>query len=173
MSKNAIGILLLTAALSPAADVTPLNAKPGLWEVTSVTVRSGTPPIPAETLAKLTPEQRARIEAQFKGMAAPQTTTKQSCFTPEDVAKGFGWNNSEKSCRQTIVSSTGTRQEVKWECEGQQKGSGTIKIEAPDPSHVNSLVELNMGAMNIKVTNTAKWLGNACGDVKPDTGKKE
>jgi hypothetical protein len=167
---NALCILILTAALSPAADLTPLNAKPGLWEVTTVTVRSGMPPIPADTLAKLPPEQRARIEAQFKGSSS--TTTKQSCFAPEDVAKGLGWNNTERSCRQTIVNSSSTLQEVKWDCEGQQKGTGTIRIEATDSTHVNSLVDLNMGAMHIKVTNTAKWLSNSCGDVKPDSGKK-
>lgn len=176
MTKNAISILILTAAACPAADVTPLNAKPGLWEVTTVTERSGMPPIPADALAKMPPEQRARIEAQFKGMSTPQTTTKQSCFTQEDVAKGFGWNNTEKSCRQTIVTATGSRQEVKWECEGQQKGSGSIKIEAPDTSHVNAQIDITMGSnghvMNMKVSTSAKWLANACGDVKPDNGKK-
>ena len=37
--------------------------------MTSVSERSGMPPIPADTLAKMPPEQRARIEAQLKGDA--------------------------------------------------------------------------------------------------------
>jgi hypothetical protein len=52
-----------------------------------------------------------------------------------------------------------------------------MKIEAPDPNHVNSVIDITMGAnghlMNMHVTNSAKWLANSCGDVKPDTGKKE
>jgi hypothetical protein len=172
--KNALGFVILTAACCQAADNVPLNAKPGLWEVTTVSERSGVPPIPADTLAKMTPEQRARIEAQFKG--TPQTTTKQSCYTEGDVAKGLAWNNSDKSCRQTIVTSTGSRQEVKFECEGAQKGSGTIKIEAPDTTHVNAVIDIAMGmngrVMNMHVTTSAKWLGNSCGDVKPDTKQK-
>jgi hypothetical protein len=175
MMKSALSIVILTAGACHAADnVTPLNVQSGLWETTSVTERSGMPPIPAEALAKMPPEQRARIEAQLK--STPQTTTKQSCFTPEEVAKGFGWNNTDKSCRQTIVTSSGSKQEIKWECDGPQKGSGSMKIEAPDSSHVNSLINITMGAngheMTMKITNTAKWLSNSCGDVKPDTGRK-
>jgi hypothetical protein len=177
MMKNAVSLAILTACACRAADnLTPLNAKPGLWEVTSVSERSGMPPIPADALAKMPPEQRARIEAQFKG-SAPQTTTKQSCFTDEDVAKGFGWNKADKSCRQTIVTSSGSKTEIKWECDGAQKNSGSMKIEAPDATHVNSLINITMSAngnvMTMKVTNSAKWLSNSCGDVKPDSGKKE
>jgi len=173
MMKNALCIVILTAGACSAADnLTTLNTKPGLWEVTSVTERSGMPPIPADALAKMPPETRARIEAQFKG--TPTTTTKQSCFTQEDIVKGLG-NSLEKSCRQTVVSSTGSRLEIKWECDGSQKSTGSMKIEAPDPLHVNSLINFTMGAngheMNMKVTNSAKWLSNSCGDVKPNTGK--
>jgi hypothetical protein len=178
MTKNALSIVILTAAACQAADnITPMNAKPGLWEITSVTERGGMPPIPADALAKMPPDQRARIEAQFKSMSAPQTTTKQSCITDGDVAKGFGWNNTEKSCRQTIVTSTGSKQEVKWECDGAQKNSGWVKIDAPDPAHVNAHIEITMGSsgrvMNMKVDTSAKWLGNSCGDVKPDTPKNK
>jgi hypothetical protein len=51
-----------------------------------------------------------------------------------------------------------------------------MKIEAPDSSHVNSLINITMGVngreMSMKITNTAKWLSNSCGDVKPETGRK-
>jgi hypothetical protein len=176
MTKNALSFVILAAGACWAADnLTPIDAKAGLWEVTSVSERSGAPPIPAETLAKLPPEQRARIEAQFLSMSKPETKTTQSCFTKEDVAKGFGWNNTDKSCRQTIVTSTGSKLEVKWECEGAQKGSGSIKIDAPDSSHVNGHVAITMGAngrvMNMKVETAAKWLSNSCGDVKPESSK--
>ena len=175
MKKNAFTILILTAAACRAADIPALNAKPGLWEVTTVTERSGALPIPAETLAKMPPEQRARIEAQFKSKSTPQTSTKQSCFTEADVNKGFGWTNAEKSCKQTIVSATGSKQEVKWECEGAQKGNGSMKVEALDSSHVNAVIDIAMGSgdrvMNMHVTASAKWLSNSCGDVKPNSAK--
>ncbi len=177
MRKLFPAVLIAAAGVSRAADtLTPLDAKVGLWDVTTVTERSGMPAIPAETLAKMPPEQRARIEAQFKGMSTPQTTTKQYCFTKEDVAKGFGFNNNaDKSCKQTIVTSSRSKQEIKWECEGTSKDAGSMKIEARDSEHVTSLIEVKTGSnghnMNIKISTTAKWLSNACGDVKPSNGK--
>ena len=59
MMKKALSFVILTAGASFAADhATPLNVQPGLWETTSVTERSGMPPIPADALAKMPPEQR-------------------------------------------------------------------------------------------------------------------
>lgn len=49
----------IAALPAPAADNTPLKVKPGLWEMTSDSERSGAPPIPPEALAKMSPEQRA------------------------------------------------------------------------------------------------------------------
>jgi hypothetical protein len=168
MNKYAFTLAIFAAA----AQAQHLDVKPGLWEVTTLSERSGAPPIPADALAKMPPEQRARIEAQIKSMSSPSTTTKQSCFTNEDVAKGFSAYNVEKSCKQTILSSSGNHMEIKWECEGQQKNSGVMKIDAPDSSHVNSRIDIVMGTMSMKISTTGKYLGAACGNVKPDTGKK-
>ena len=175
--KHVFGIAILTGGACWAADsLTPLNAKPGLWEVTTVSERSGMPALPADALAKMPPEQRARIEAQLKNSAS-QTSTKQSCYTQEDVAKGFNFGKTDSSCKQTIVSSTGSKLEVKWECDPPNKNGGSLKIEAPDSSHVNAVIDMTMGAsgraMTMHVTTSAKWLSNSCGDVKPDSGKKE
>ena len=60
MRVASLALWLSLASLVPAlaADNTPLNVKPGLWELTSDTERSGAPQIPAEALAKMSPEQR-------------------------------------------------------------------------------------------------------------------
>jgi uncharacterized protein DUF3617 len=170
MMKNAVSIAILTASACRAADVTPLNLKAGLWETTTVSERSGMPSMPADKLAAMPPEARARVEAMSAGK--PTTTTRQSCRTDKDL-RPFT-DDSNKSCKQTIVTSTGTRQEVKMECNMQgNSGTGTVTIEAKDPEHVSGLVLMHMGAnghtMDMKVTITAKWLSSSCGDVKPDT----
>ncbi len=175
MTKHVLSLAILTAVAACAADsITPLSANPGLWETTSVTERSGMPPIPADALAKMPPDQRARIEAQFA--SKPTTDTKQSCITKEDVAKGFGLDKGiAQSCKRTIVTSTASKLEVKWECTGEQAGSGTMKVEAVDSSHVNALIQMTMGAqghvMNMKVTTNARRLGDDCGNVKPNGSK--
>lgn len=175
MTKNVLAALILAAGVGRAADdLKPLNVKLGLWETTTVSERSGMPSLPADALAKMPPEQRARIEAQLKSMSAPQTTTKQSCVTQDDVNKMFDLNNDgNKSCQRTIVSSTSTKQELKLSCDTPgNKGTGTVKIEVTDSTHVNGLVHMNVGnngrTMDMKVTITGKWLGSSCGDVKPN-----
>ncbi len=168
MTKNVLAVLILAAGVSRAADVTPLNLKPGLWETTSVSERSGMPTLPPDKLASMPPEARARIQA----MSAPSTTTRQSCRTDKDLRPFTDDRN--KSCTQTVVTSSSTKQELKMECNMTgNTGTGTVTIEAKDPEHVNGLVQMHIGNngrnMDMKVTITAKWISSSCGDVKPDS----
>ncbi|HTE88846.1 MAG TPA: hypothetical protein VK639_07845 [Terriglobales bacterium] len=61
------GLVMLSSVTVWAADkLQPLNVKTGLWETTTTRITSGEIPIPAEMLARLTPEQRAKMEARMK-----------------------------------------------------------------------------------------------------------
>jgi hypothetical protein len=172
MTKNVLAVMIAAGVGLAADNPTPLDLKPGLWETTTVSERNmpGMPTLPPDKLAKLPPEQRARIEAMTGGK--PTTTTRQSCRVERDL-RPFT-NDDNKSCKQTIVTSTGTKQEVKMECDMQgNKGTGTVTIEAKDSEHVNGLVQMHVDAsghpMDMKVTINAKWLSSSCGDVKPDS----
>jgi hypothetical protein len=171
MKKNVLVVLILAVGASRAADVQPLNVKPGLWETTMTTEMGGIAAvsIPPEKLAQLPPEQRARIEAQLKGIGAPTTSTTQSCHLPGDLDKPFASHNDRnKSCKTTGLVSTGSKQEMAVECE---KATGTVKIEATDSNHVNGNILMhvttNGRAMDMKITIASKWLSSSCGDVKP------
>ena len=77
-----LGFAFLFCGAALAADsVQPLDVKLGLWESTTTTEHSGAPPIPDEVLARLTPEQRAKIEERAKASAqqGPKTTTRKNC----------------------------------------------------------------------------------------------
>ncbi len=146
---------------------TRLNVKPGEWESTLTNETSGQPPIPQEVLDKMTPEQRAKMEAMMKarGMQGPRTTVTKSCVKPEDLDKPF--SNGNKSCKQSIVTSSATQQEIHMECDmGGGKQVGTVKFEAVDSSTVKGSMQMtasNAGrTMNINSTFSAKWLGPAC-----------
>jgi len=133
MTKQIFGIILAAGAVF-AADPTPLNLKPGLWETTSVTERSGIamPNIPPETLAKMPPEQRARIEAMAGGK--PVTNTSQSCRTDKDL-RPFTDSRSNQSCKMTYLTSTPSKQEMRMDCNmGGTPATGTVTIEAKDSS---------------------------------------
>src|SRR5581483_11215497 len=101
MRSVAVAMVLLLGSAAWGEKL-PFNVKTGLWETTS------TLPMSPELLAKLTPEQRARVEAALKGEAnngKPTTRTYKSCLTKEQLDRGTAFNNT-KECTETPVTST-------------------------------------------------------------------
>jgi hypothetical protein len=170
--------LFLTATLLSfymfAADkIQPLNAKLGLWEITMTQQMAGVPPIPPETLAKMTPEERARMEAMFKQRAgqAPSARTTQTCLTKEKLDKA-PFSESSKACQRTIVSSTSKLTEVHEEC-AEPDGSKRVmdgRFELTGDNNMKGSMRMkasNSGrAMNINIDLTGKWLKEDCGSLK-------
>lgn len=109
-----------------AAQTTPLNVRPGEWEVTTTNETSGQLPIPQDMLDKMTPEQRAKMEAMMKarGMQGAKTTVSKLCVKKEDLDKPFARDN--QSCKQTILTSSAIKQESHMECE-----TGAVNKLAP------------------------------------------
>jgi hypothetical protein len=102
-----IALTCLSATVAVrAADVVKPDIKPGLWEVSDNPQITGKMPIPDEELAKLTPEQRARMEAAMKN-AAGKTHVYKECMTPEKIAR-FDMNphGDDSSCKRKVISST-------------------------------------------------------------------
>ena len=156
--------------LAVTASAQSLNVKPGLWEVTATTHASGMPPM---DLSGLAPDQRAKIEASMKKqmseMAKPTVT--RECMTREKIDKElFGDKDLDPSCKRTTIAKSATVQELKVECTGKQKMTGSMRFEAVTPESVKGTVNMVAeGAgqtMNASSTFTAKWLADSCGDVK-------
>jgi len=152
--------------------IQPLNVKPGLWETTATYKTSGAPPIPPETLAKLSPQQRARLEERMKANSAgnANTSTDKHCVTKEDVEKAdFGQGKGE--CTYTVETSTSTQVKGKYSCnvEGMTV-NGAVDISAPDAEHITGSTQgtLNGGnrTMNVESSFTSKFLSASCGDTK-------
>ncbi len=83
-----VAIVCFSLTLFAADKITPLNVKEGLWEITVTHSMSGMPAmpsIPPDALAKMPPEQRARIEAMMKGGAS--TDVHKDCITKEKLEK--------------------------------------------------------------------------------------
>jgi len=152
--------------------IQPLNVRPGLWETTTTFKTSGAPPIPPEALARLTPEQRARVEERMRANSAGSTSTDTSkhCVTKEDLEKSdFGQGKGE--CTYTIQTSTSTEAKGKYSCnmEG-MKVNGAVDITAPDSEHIKGSSQGSLSGngrtMNVETTFTSKFLGASCGNVK-------
>ncbi len=137
---------------------------------------TGAPPIPAELLARMTPQQRAKFQA---AMAASMARSRvphvyNQCITEKSLQRGIKLqksnNNGVRNCRQTIVSSSASVMEVHEECNGREKTSGTIHFEAVGPETVTGTIHMTMteGAHTMTVNRTlqGKWIGGDCGSLK-------
>lgn len=174
--RFSIGLTMLLCASACsilwAADFRALDVKTGQWETTVTGQMTGVPAIPAEVLARLTPEQRAKMESAMGARGAkPIVTT--SCKTKEKLNQAWttGQNNS-KSCTTTLTGSSSSKQEVHLECnQDGAKTSGTIKVEAVDSEHIRGSFQMTAASdgnhqMNMNYTFTSKWLGEACTEPK-------
>ena len=163
-----LGFALLFCCTVWAADtVQPLDVKLGQWETTNTMERSGTPPIPAEILERMTPEQRAKIEERAKAQQGTKTTTRKSCVKKEDLDKAMAFGNNDKTCHRTILASSSSKLEFKIECAAAGvKSSGDVQIDAVSSEHVKGSIVMNVGdgarAMKIHSSFESKWLGPVC-----------
>lgn len=149
----------------------PLNVKIGLWENTTTISSGGSIGIPPERLAKMTPEQRARVEAALKARSGQpaHTNTYKSCLTKDQLEKTpFA---DKQNCTEKLISSSAKEAEVSVECTMEEaKGSGTMKIEALSDESVqgsgHGTVTMGGHTMNTDWKMTGKWVQSSCGDVQ-------
>ena len=171
-----LGLIVLSWLTLWAADtITRLNLKEGLWEIASTHSMTGMPAIPPETLAKMPPEQRARMEAAMKqsGMGGPKTDVRKDCITKEKLDKQMAFDQNRKECTRTIVSSTGSKLEMRIHCEGKDQqmftdGAFVVEVVSSDRAKgsMHAVSSGNGRTMNMDFTFSSRYLGPACGDVK-------
>jgi hypothetical protein len=153
---------LMTRATAAASDT--LDIKTGVWEITYTTETHGTL-LPQSALDKLTPEQRAKVEASMKAQqaAGARSHTDQTCVTAEDLKKGaFRDDDEDGKCKYTSLTRTKTVQEESVQCSGAEGRHGTFKVEAQDSSHIVAQFtqEQNAGGVSLHMTGT--WVAATC-----------
>lgn len=157
------------AATASAANLVPLSVRPGLWQMTVQT--SGLPGIPPEALARMTPQQKARIQAQMAAANGPRTF--RQCVTAEELRKGWDWNRSSGDrCTRTVVSSTPAAMAMRIQCTGRNATTtGSIQFAAAGPAAVRGKVEFQVTTSGrtttMKSTMNGQWLGADCAGIKP------
>ena len=168
-----IGLAILAALQARTDDNTPLAVKPGLWEMTSDMQHEGAPPIPPEALAKMSAEQRQKMEQAMQGAMGPQHRVDKHCVTAEDIKNGFDRMDqmSRGQCTQKVTTSSTTLHEGTFTCAGREgNSSGSYRFEAKSPESVVANWNMTMTgggkAMTMKNDMTGKWLAADCGDVK-------
>ena len=167
-SKSLLPLAVCAALPFAAGGQDRLDIRTGTWEITATTHMSGTP-LSNEMLSKMTPEQRAEVQAAMREEAAkgPQTEVSRECITPEEVERPFASADLE-NCTQQIVRTTRTTQEARLQCTGEYKGSGLLRVTAPNPQTMTATLELSAGdgptPFTIKAQMKGRWLAAACED---------
>ncbi|MGA8706617.1 MAG: DUF3617 domain-containing protein [Steroidobacteraceae bacterium] len=171
------GALLAGLALSliaTAAEPVKLNVKPGLWEIASQNQISGAPPISEDQLARLTPDQRARMEAAMQSSMADAAKPHlaKHCLTPEKIARGLDVDHHDDShCQRKITNNSGNELALTESC---QEDSGSMVLnesfQLAGPEAVSGTVHVVRSSggktMTIDSTIHGQWLGASCGDIK-------
>jgi hypothetical protein len=152
-----------------------MDVKLGLWETTLTNQTDMSSMVPPEMLARLTPEQRAQMEAAMQGRGGARTSTTKHCITKDTMNEALASANTDNmkkmNCTRTFVSSTSTKQVIHMECsQGTRKTSGDVQFEAINrETGKGSMVMTTSGGGgrggNMKMAWTSKWLGADCGDV--------
>jgi hypothetical protein len=177
---------LAGAPLASAADAgrpavpVKLNVKLGLWEVATQANISGMPQVmPDEMMAKLTPEQRARMQAAMQASMADMAKPKMAkhCVTAEKLARGMDLNGRERqNCQRKIVTNSSSELQINEAC---TEADGTTVLDehiqlagsllgaAEQMSGTVHFVK-NSGGKTMTVDSNIKgqWLGASCGDIK-------
>jgi Protein of unknown function (DUF3617) len=170
-----IGLTILLGSTLWAADFRALDVKTGQWETTLSGQTSGMPTIPPEALSRLTPEQRAKVEAAM-GARGAKPIVSTSCMTKEKLQQA--WNTGQetmKACTTSLTTSSSSKQEIHVECNREgSKSSGVVKVEAVDSEHIRGSMQMTATTtgsegphtMNMNYTFTSKWIGAACTESK-------
>lgn len=177
---NKSPLLVLGAALtfgvtfSTMTAAATLDVNTGLWEVTSTGESSGAPPIPAEALARLPPEQRAQAQTAIAAAMAQsgKPTMARSCITERTLQRGLDLNQQERAnCTRTLINSSASQIDVRMECTGDETMHGNFHFEAINRQSIRGnmhIVVSNGGnSMTINRTVQGRWLSSDCGAVKP------
>ena len=177
LSMAGLSAMLFAGAAETArpADPIKLNIKLGLWEIATQANISGAPPIPEDSLAKMSPEQRARMQAAIQASMADVAKPRlaKHCVTQEKVAQGFNLDRQHDSatCQKKLLTNTATELQLTETCP-EDNGSTSIDehIQVSGSDQVAGTVHFvkTSGGKSMTVDSTIKgqWLAASCGDIK-------
>ncbi len=158
--------LAAAGAAWAAGTFQPLNIRSGLWEITLTVRTRGAPPLTADLLARLTPEQRARMAARARAAPQSETTVKRSCLSESELRQPLVMAFPDtQGCRQTVVTASATRQQIRVVC-GDGSAGGVVTMQATGSENARVVSRWNAAhgpnAVTLDSTATLKWLGPSC-----------
>lgn len=171
-AKNPLQCAVAFAVATPLyALAAPLNAKTGAWEMTTTVLTTGMP-APAETLAKMPPEQRAKIEKMMQARAGkPSIRVTKNCVTQEKLDQDrIIKSDDEGQCKKKIISKSANKIVFEQTCGAPRASTSTVALEAKTPESIVASMDMVQGGASGKVHVDIKgrWLGASCAGIKED-----
>ncbi len=167
MKQAILAMAVATSLAAGAARAEPLKVKPGLWETTTTTEKKGNKH--PTNLDKLTPEQRAKVEAELAKRGKKETHTVKSCLKAEQIKNGdaFMGKSHHGACTRKPETQTPGELVARVECKGANPMSGKVEMHAADPEHMTGKVDMTYGSpgnlqLNSHSEISARWLGAQC-----------
>lgn len=156
-----------TACIAATASAATLDVKTGAWESTITSTMTGVT-IPADRLAKLPPEQRAKVEAMMKSQSGQShTTTQKSCITQKDLDENkFLQQVPEAGCKARVLSQSSTRIEFERVCgTPPQVRNEHMVITATSPETVTMVGDFQQAGGKVHFEDKGRWLGSSCAGI--------
>jgi hypothetical protein len=169
-ATNLLRCAVAVAVATPCyALADPLNAKAGAWEMTTTTLMAGMP-VPAETLAKMPPEQRAKMEAAMQARAAkPSTHVRKQCVTKEDLDQDrLLETDDEDHCTKKVLSRSSTKIVFEETCGVPRTSTASATFETKTPESIVASIDMvHAGASGkVHIDLKGRWLGASCAGIK-------
>ena len=167
----ALGLLTNLPLLwpTPKAQAESFNAKPGAWEMTFTGLSTGTM-IPPDVLAKMPPEQRARIEQSMNTRSGkPATHSSKTCVTKEDLDQNRiikEEDEDEPGCATKVVSKSSRKMILERSCPSPRPSTSRITMEAKTPETLAATIDMDRtGSGTVHIEIQGRWLGTSCAGI--------
>ena len=145
------------------------NVKTGAWEMTTTTMSTGNF-VPPDILARMPPEQRAKMEQALQARSGkPMTRVDKHCVTKDDLDQDRLFkSDNDSQCTRKIVTKSATRIVLEQTCGTPRASTATITIETQTPESVTTAVDVVQAGGNGKIHLEAhgRWLGASCAGIK-------
>lgn len=177
LAPLAAALFLLGAGSAHSMDMT--QRKPGLWEVQTSTQGGPMAQMPdmGETLAKMPPEQRAMVERMMKergvGMGGKPNSFRY-CMTKAQVERDDMQTDPDTECTKKVSNTSASSGTFSFSCKRKDgstmSGEGRVSDVTPESYAMDMHMKVQGGqgqAMDMQVSQKARWLGADCQGLKP------
>jgi Protein of unknown function (DUF3617) len=170
VNKTLIQCAAVLAVVYPVcSNAESFRVKPGAWEMTMTTTSAGST-MPADVMAKMPPEQRAKMESAMQARSGkPRTTVHKNCVTQKDLDEHrMTKPDDDASCTQKIVTMTATKMVMERTCAAPKASKMTMTQEAKTPESVVMTMDMQQGGPGGKIhmEMTGRWLGASCTGIE-------